>query len=119
MMGTHPTAGGSSQSIWQSKVPPNLQGRVFAIRQVSAIAASPIAFLLAGTLADRFFEPLMEDGGGVLGNLFGVGTGRGIGVMFVLAGILVMVTAVVAWRNPRIKNLEFEIPDIEEQPIPV
>jgi MFS family permease len=119
MMGTHPTAGGSSQSIWQSKVPPNLQGRVFAIRQVSAIAASPVAFLLAGTLADRYFEPLMEDGGGILGRVLGSAPGRGIGLMFVLAGVLVMVTAVVAWRNPRIKNLESEIPDIEEQPVPV
>jgi len=119
MMGTHPTAGGSSQAIWQSKVPENLQGRVFAIRQVSAMAASPIAFLLAGTLADRFFEPLMADGGGLLGDLLGSGPGRGIGVMFVLAGVLVVTTAAVAWTNPRIKNLETEIPDIEEAAVPV
>ena len=119
MMGTHPTAGGSSQAIWQSKVPENLQGRVFAIRQVSAMAASPIAFLLAGTLADRFFEPLMADSGGLLGDLLGSGPGRGIGVMFVLAGVLVVTTAAVAWTNPRIKNLETEIPDIEEAAVPV
>jgi len=115
MMGTHPTAGGSSQAIWQSKVPANLQGRVFAIRQVSAIGASPIAFLLAGWLADRYFEPMMADGGGVLGTMFGSGPGRGIGLMFVLSGVMVIATALVAWTSPRIRNLETEIPDLEEQ----
>ena len=113
MNGTHPIAGGSSQSIWQSKVPPELQGRVFAIRQVSAIGASPIAFLLAGVLADRVFEPMMLDTTGALGALLGSGPGRGIGLMFVLAGIFAIATVVVALNHPRIKNLETEIPDLE------
>ena len=110
---THPVAGGSSQAIWQSKVPPNLQGRVFAIRQVSAISAAPVAFLLAGTLADHVFEPAMAEAGGVVGTLFGSGPGRGIGVMFVLAGLLVVLTVFVARNHPRIRNLETEVPDLE------
>ena len=117
MYGTHPVAGGSSQSIWQSKVPPNLQGRVFAIRQISAIAASPIAFLSAGLLADRFFEPLMADPGGLLAAL-GAGPGRGIGLMFVLSGLFAIGTAAVAIRHPRIRNLESEVLDIELDPAP-
>lgn len=116
MNGTHPVAGGSSQSIWQSKVPPELQGRVFSIRQVSAIAASPVAFLLAGVLADQFFEPLMDDSSGVLGSVFGTGSGRGIGLMFVLAGIFAVVVVIGALNHPRIKNLETEIPDLEPAP---
>ncbi len=114
--GIHPVAGGSSQSIWQSKVPPELQGRVFSIRQVSAIAASPVAFLLAGVLADQFFEPLMDDATGVLGGLFGSGPGRGIGLMFVLAGISALAVVFGALNHPRIKNLETEIPDLEPVP---
>lgn len=110
---THPVAGGSSQAIWQSKVPPNLQGRVFAVRQVSAIAAAPIAFLLAGSLADGVFEPAMAEVGGVVGAVFGSGPGRGIGVMFILAGMLVMLTVLVAWNNTRIRNIETEVPDLE------
>ena len=110
---THPVAGASSQSIWQSKVPPNLQGRVFAIRQVSAISAAPIAFLLAGTLADNVFEPAMAEAGGVVGTVFGSGPGRGIGVMFVLAGVFVLLTVLVAWNHSRIRNLEMEVPDLE------
>lgn len=116
MNGTHPIAGGSSQSIWQSKVPPNLQGRVFAIRQVSAISAAPIAFLLAGTLADNLFEPYMAEAGGALGTLLGSGPGRGIGLMFVLLGVFVVGIVAVAWNLPRIRNLETEVPDLEPEP---
>jgi MFS transporter, DHA3 family, macrolide efflux protein len=112
MHGTHPVAGGSSQSIWQSKVPPELQGRVFAIRQVTAIAATPVAYLLAGTLADGLLEPLMTDASGPMAAVFGTGAGRGIGVLFVATGILAIITVIVAIRHPRIRNLETEIPDV-------
>jgi MFS transporter, DHA3 family, macrolide efflux protein len=112
MHGTHPVAGGSSQSIWQSKVPPELQGRVFAIRQVTAIAATPVAYLLAGTLADGLLEPLMTDASGPMAAVFGTGAGRGIGVLFVATGILAIITVIIAIRHPRIRNLEAEIPDV-------
>jgi MFS family permease len=110
---THPIAGGSSQSIWQSKVPPSLQGRVFAIRQISAISAAPIAFLLAGITADHVFEPLMANASGALGTIIGSGPGRGIGLMFVLAGLFTTAIVAVAWNLPRIRNLETEVPDLE------
>ncbi|HSG79248.1 MAG TPA: MFS transporter, partial [Acidimicrobiia bacterium] len=111
LMSTHPTAGGSSQAIWQSKVPPSLQGRVFAVRQVSAIAASPVAFLVAGTLADRVFEPLMSDPP-VLMSFLGAGPGRGIALLFVLTGLVAAAVAAVAWSHPRLRNLDHEVPDL-------
>lgn len=111
LMSTHPTAGGSSQAIWQSKVPPSLQGRVFAVRQVSAIAASPVAFLVAGTLADRVFEPLMSDPP-VLVSFLGAGPGRGIALLFVLTGLVAAAVAAVAWSHPRLRNLDHEVPDL-------
>ena len=120
MHATHPIAGGSSQAIWQSKVPPEMQGRVFAVRQVMAIAAAPIAFILAGRLADGFFEPLMREGGGLaesVGTIIGVGAGRGVGLMFILIGVLVGLTVAVAWRHPRIRNLEQEVPDLGAEPV--
>jgi MFS family permease len=115
MNGTHPIAGGSSQAIWQSKVPPNLQGRVFAIRQVSAIISSPPAFLFAGWLADRVFEPFMAEASGPLAWLVGSGAGRGMGLMFVIIGLFVLAVVVAAWNNPRIRNLETEVPDFDPE----
>ncbi len=114
---THPMAGASSQAIWQSKVPPGLQGRVFAVRQMSAIAAAPVAFIVAGTLADKVFEPLLADPDGLGSPLAaivgGSAEGRGIGFMFVLLGAMVAVTVFYAWRHPRIRKIESEIPDVE------
>jgi MFS family permease len=114
---THPMAGAASQSIWQSKVPPGLQGRVFAVRQMLAIGSAPVAFLLAGTLADNVFSPLLGGDGllsEVLAGLVGGGEGRGIGFMFVLMGLLVGMTVFYAWRHPRIRGLESEVPDLED-----
>ncbi len=119
MNGTHPIAAGSSQSIWQSKVPPELQGRVFALRQISSIIAAPVSYLLAGALADRVFEPLMNDPPPLLATLLGSGAGRGIGLMFVLTGLFVFGIVAVAWNLPRIRNLETEVPDLGTEPAPI
>ena len=51
-----PIANGSSQALWQAKVEPDVQGRVFAVRRVVAQIAGPVAMLMAGPLADQGFE---------------------------------------------------------------
>ncbi|MGD8759959.1 MAG: MFS transporter, partial [Anaerolineales bacterium] len=104
----------SSQAIWQAKVAPDLQGRVFATRMMVALIATPLAYLLAGPLADRVFEPIMAPDGALaesLGRLIGVGTGRGIGLIFILMGLLISFATVVAYLNPRIRLVEEELPD--------
>jgi MFS family permease len=118
---TVPIASGLSQAIFQAKVAPDVQGRVFAIRSLISRSIMPLAFLLAGPLADRVFEPLMRPGGALAeslaGMLLGVGPGRGIGLMFVISGILLMVATTFAFLNPRIRNLESELPDaLPEEP---
>ena len=60
---TLPIILGYSQSIWQRLVPAEVQGRVFSVRAFLAQVATPFAFVLAGPLADRVFEPAMQEGG--------------------------------------------------------
>ncbi|MBC8503267.1 MAG: MFS transporter, partial [Chloroflexi bacterium] len=52
-----PLINSSSQAIWQSKVAPDLQGRVFSTRQLIAWATNPITPIIAGTLSDYVMEP--------------------------------------------------------------
>jgi DHA3 family macrolide efflux protein-like MFS transporter len=107
---------GSSQAIWQSKVEPNRQGRVFAARGVIAMAAGAVGIALAGPLADGFFEPSMASGGGLsatFGWLTGTGPGAGMGLLMVFCGIASLATAIVAYSIPRIRNLETLVPDHE------
>lgn len=105
---------GTSQALWQSKVPPDLQGRVFAMRRMVAWSTLPLAYLVAGPLADRVFEPLLAADGALartLGPWIGVGEGRGIGLLYILLGILVVLTVAIAARFPRLRRLEEELPD--------
>jgi MFS transporter, DHA3 family, macrolide efflux protein len=113
---------GCSQAIWQVKVPPDLQGRVFSVRRMIAISTLPLAALLAGPLTDRVFEPMMAPGGllaGSIGRVLGVGEGRGIGLLFVMLGVLVLIAVAVAWRSSHLRNVETELPDVvDDEPSP-
>jgi len=109
-----PVVNSSSQAIWMRKTPNDMQGRVFAARRVIASFMSPIALGVAGPLADRFFEPAMQPGGFLyanLGHIFGSAPGAGIRLMFVLMGIVSTATAFLWLTNPRIRNVETELPD--------
>ncbi|MFN8439530.1 MAG: MFS transporter [Caldilineaceae bacterium] len=106
---TVPISRGSLQAIWQSSVPQTLQGRVFTLRDMLAISASPLAFLLAGPLADQVFEPWMANNGwlaGTVGSWIGVGKGRGIALLFIVMGLLFLTMNVLAWGSRKIRNIE-------------
>ncbi len=114
-MFTLPVLNGSSQALWQTKVAPDLQGRVFAARRMVAWSTLPLAYLIAGPLADRVFEPLLAAGGplaGSVGRLIGVGKGRGIALMFIVIGVLIVLAVAAASRLPRLTRLEAELPDV-------
>ncbi|MEJ2209345.1 MAG: MFS transporter, partial [Anaerolineae bacterium] len=105
---------GSNQAIWQSKVAPEVQGRVFATQQMVARAAAPLAYLLAGPLADRVFNPLLTADSplaGGIGQLLGTGPGRGIGLIFVLMGAVKVAVTLIGRASPRIRYVEDELPD--------
>ena len=104
----------SNQSIWQAKVPPDVQGRVFSARRMIAQVVGPVGILLAGPLADRIFEPAMREGGsltGTFGWLVGIGPGAGMALLTVICGILIMIIAATAYRVYAIRNAEDILPD--------
>jgi len=105
---------GSNQTIWQSKVAPDVQGRVFATQQMIARAAAPLAYLLAGPMADRLLEPLLSTTGQLaesVGQVIGIGPGRGIGFLFILMGAVKMGVVLVGYASPSIRHVEDELPD--------
>ena len=109
-----PVSNGCSQAIWQTKVAPDVQGRVFAIRRMIAYSIMPAAYAVAGPLAEQVFEPLMAEGGAlasVLGPALGVGPGHGIALIFVISGALYLLTALAILIHPRIRWVEDELPD--------
>lgn len=113
-----PLASGNSQVVFQTKVARDVQGRVFSVRSAISQSMMPLAFLTAGPLADRFFEPLMSEGGALastfIGQWLGTGAGRGIGLMFIISGVVAIVTSALVYANPRIRNVEDELPDADQ-----
>jgi len=106
----------SSGTIWQAKVPPDVQGRVFAVRRMVGALGAPIAMLLAGPLADYVFEPLMAAGSPVasaLGHLVGSGPGSGMSLMFLLGGGVGLILAFAGLASSRLRNIDSLIPDHE------
>ena len=106
---------GASQAIWQAKVAPDVQGRVFSARRMIAWSVGPITPILAGLLADYVTEPAMT-GNTWLAHTFGwmVGNtpGSGMALQLVVTGFMYM--AVVGWVYlfvPHVRNLEAELPD--------
>ncbi len=108
-----PIVDGSNQAIWQAKVAPDVQGRVFATRRFVAWLVMPISQLLAGPLSDQVLEPAMAQGGRlapVWGWLVGTGAGAGIALLFVVTGLLAALTGLSGYFFAIVRNAEDVLP---------
>lgn len=109
-----PVLNGCFVPILQSKTTPDVQGRVFAAVRLVSWCSVPLAYLLAGPLSDRVFEPLMAKDGalaGSVGLVIGVGPGRGIALLYILMGLAMLLTTLRAYLYPRMRNIEHEMAD--------
>ncbi|MBN2003026.1 MAG: MFS transporter [Anaerolineae bacterium] len=117
IMAAMPLINSSNQAIWQSKVPPDIQGRVFTSRRFIAWLAGPISQWIAGPLADQVFEPAMRPGNPLatlVGWLVGTGSGAGMGLQFALCGVLSLAVGLGAYLFPAVRNAEDRLPDHDE-----
>jgi MFS family permease len=106
--------GSSSRTLWQRKIAPGMQGRVFAILEMIGRSAAPLAIALAGPLAERVFEPLMSGGSSFatnIGAIIGTGAGRGIGLMFLLMGLVKAGSAAAGWLFRPLRSVEEALPN--------
>lgn len=109
-----PMINAASQAIWQSKVAPDVQGRVFGMRRTIAWSTQIVAPLLAGPLADNVFKPALAVGGPLaplLGPVFGVGPSRGVGLLISLLGLGWLIATAVAFGSSSIRHVERDLPD--------
>jgi MFS family permease len=117
MLFAFPIINGSNQAIWQAKVAPDVQGRVFGARRVFAQITGPLGMALSGPLADFVFEPAMRPGGSwtnTLGWLFGTGPGAGMGVLVALTGLIAVAVGIVGYAIPAIYQAETLLPDHDQ-----
>jgi MFS transporter, DHA3 family, macrolide efflux protein len=105
----HPIVNGTNQAIWQAKVPPHIQGRVFSARRLIAQLPTSFAMLAIGPLADRVFEPAMLAGvtrPGWMTWLIGAGPGAGMALMMVIGGTVGTTIGLLGYCVPAIHRVE-------------
>jgi MFS transporter, DHA3 family, macrolide efflux protein len=99
-------------STLQIKVPPDLQGRVFAAISQISMTLIPLSYLVAGPLADRVFEPFASgEGWPPFAPVFGVGAGAGIGLLLTLAGAAIAMISLAIYALPLVRTLDTALPD--------
>lgn len=100
--------------LWQTKVEPGIQGRVFSIRGMFQQASLMVGFLLGGYLADHIFEPAMTTNSAIKSIfelLVGSGKGSGMALMFICTGILGAITCLSGYFVKEFRDLEETMPD--------
>ncbi|MCL2925443.1 MAG: MFS transporter [Trichodesmium sp. MAG_R04] len=103
-----------NHTIWQQKVPQNLQGRVFALQNMIEKFLLVITHLSVAPLVEFILRPLMSENGMLassIGRVIGVGDGRGMALLFLLMGLLNMSAVLVAYHTPELRWLERELND--------
>jgi DHA3 family macrolide efflux protein-like MFS transporter len=109
-----PLINGSNQAIWQSKVAPDVQGRVFSARTLIAWMTNPISPLIAGTLGDYVLEPAMRAPSG-LSSLFGwlvpPGPGAGMGLLIFFSCLGGILAGLAGYFIHPIRHAEDILPD--------
>ena len=106
---TLPYVNTSLEVLIRTNVDNELQGRVWSL----AYAISQIGYILAfgtsGFLVECVFDPLLLPSGALsqsIGTVFGTGQGRGIGVLFFVSGITVILLSALIAKTKSIQKLE-------------
>lgn len=89
-------------------VPDQIQGRVFAARNMLQFFTIPIGTLLGGYLAEYVFEPFMSQPSPnikLLSSLVGTGAGSGIALMFIMTGVLGTILCLFCYKNKVMNRL--------------
>lgn len=114
-----PLVNASNQALWQAKVAPDLQGRVFSARRLIAWFTNPISPIIGGALADFWLEPAARSGLGLpaaFAWLVGTGAGAGMGLLIVFCGIATALVGMTGYFIPSILHAETLLPDHDGLP---
>ena len=100
-----------SQSIWQRKIPLNLQGRIVALKQVWIWSGLLISYLISGPLADQVLEPFAASQAfaATIGVVIGTGAGRGMAFCLVIASLAIVAAAMWGYSQQSLRHIESEV----------
>lgn len=104
-----PLANTSMDYLIRTNVENAVQGRVWGLIGILSQFGYVVAYAVSGVLADYVFTPLLLPGGALadsVGKIIGTGTGRGTGLLIIVAGVLLSATAVALYQIKSVRGLE-------------
>ncbi|AAY60231.1 macrolide-efflux protein (plasmid) [Bacillus cereus E33L] len=104
-----PFANTTLDFLVRTNIDNSVQGRAWSVIGLISQLGFIAAYTLSGVLADYVFTPLLVDGGLLadsMGEIIGTGSGRGMGLLIIIAGILLCVTSVFLYNLKSVKKLE-------------
>lgn len=105
-----PVIESAEQTVIQKVVPYRRQGRVFGFAVAFESAAAPVTAFLIAPLAEFLIIPYMDgpQGQATWGWLLGEGEARGIALIFLFAGLTMVVLALLAFTTTSYRHLSAE-----------
>lgn len=106
---TLPFANTGIECLIRKNIDNHVQGRVWGLIGIISQSGYIFSYALCGVLADYIFTPLLMENGSLasgIGKLFGVGEGRGIGLMISVAGLLIIIMALLLSGMKKVRELE-------------
>lgn len=105
-----PAVEAAEQTVIQRVVPLERQGRVFGFALAFEAAAAPVTALVVAPLAEVWIIPSArsEAGAAILTPWLGEGTARGIALIFLAAGLIMVVAAALALLTPVYRRVSVE-----------
>ncbi len=98
-----PYANALFSTVIQTRIEPEMLGRCGSLVGALVRIVIPVSCIIAGPLADFIFEPLMASDGilkdSIIANIWGIGQGRGYGIMFSLCGIILIGICLIGYMK--------------------
>jgi DHA3 family multidrug efflux protein-like MFS transporter len=106
-MALSPAVEAAEQTVIQKVVPYRRQGRVFGLASAMEAAAAPVTAFLIAPIAQYAIIPFTESARGreLWGWLLGEGQARGIALIFLFAGLVIIALALIAFATRAYRRL--------------
>lgn len=108
-----PVIGAGVQSVWQQRVPQDVQGRVFAFRRMVTSSAVPLGVLVSPWVVEYIVAPLVTADGAMsrmLGTDLSVYPGFAIAIPFFAMGVVLIATSAVSLFDTKLASLSHGAP---------
>lgn len=104
-----PAAQIGAEAMMRKALPNEVQGRAFGFTSLVSQMGYIVAYLLSGILSDYVFEPFMKGKSGLahgIGKIIGSGEGRGVALLIIVAGAMMVLAAIWVNCEKSIKEME-------------